>query len=463
MSIANRLFEKYDLYKEQSLSKRRYSPNKIYELLDAFRSDERFEITEAGKSVERRPINLLKIGQGKIKVLMWSQMHGDEATATMALMDMLNFFAAKDDFDNFRKEIFSAITLYIIPVLNPDGTERFQRRNALNADLNRDADKLEFPESQVLKKVRDETNADFGFNLHDQNIRYTVGDSRQPATISWLAPAYNFEKSINEGRLRAMQLIALLDKQLKPFLPNQSSKYNDDFESRAFGDNIQKWGTSTILVESGGYQNDREKMFIRKLNFVILLSALESIATKSYEEETKENYFAIPENGKKLYDLIIRDAAVSLGGKSSYLMDIGFNRYEVTLPNKEFYYDSKIEDLGNMSTFFGYQEFDAKGFSVVLGKTYPTSFSTVEALRKEDLKSLLKQGFTNFLVDELPKEKHTDLPVFIVKEAEAEKLNIEKNPPLLLIKSDEVKYVVINGFLCDLEGELSVIENSLRK
>ncbi len=462
MSIKNSLFEKYNLYKEQSLTKRRYSPNKIYELLDAFRSDDRFEITEAGKSVEGRPINLVKIGRGEVKVLMWSQMHGDEATATMALMDMLNFFAAKDDFDGFRKEIFNAITLYIIPVLNPDGTERFQRRNALNADLNRDADKLEFPESQILKRVRGEINADFGFNLHDQNIRYTVGNFKDPATISWLAPAYNYEKSINEGRLRAMQLIALLDRQLKAFLPNQSAKYNDDFEPRAFGDNIQKWGTSTILVESGGYQNDKEKMFIRKLNFVILLSALESIATKSYEQESKENYFLIPENGKKLYDLIIRDAAVTVGDES-YLMDIGFNRYEVTLPNRDFYYDSKIEDLGNMSTFFGYQEFDAKGFSVVLGKTYPTSFLTIEALRKEDLKSLLKQGFTNFITDELPKEKHTDLPIFIMKEAEAVELNIEKNPALLLTKNDEVKYVVINGFLCDLEGELNVIENSLVK
>jgi len=462
MSTANRLFDKYEEYKEQSLQKRRYSPNKIYELLDIFRSDNTFEITEAGKSVEGRPINLVKIGKGKTKVLMWSQMHGDEATATMALIDMLNFFAAKDDFDDFRKEIYSAITLYIIPVLNPDGTERFQRRNALHADLNRDADKLEFPESQILKRVRDETNADFGFNLHDQNIRYTVGDSRHPATISWLAPAYNDEKSINEGRLRAMQLIALLDKQLKDFLPNQSAKYNDDFEPRAFGDNIQKWGTSTILVESGGYQNDKEKMFIRKLNFVILLSALESIATKSYEEETKENYFAIPENGKKLYDLIIRDAAVMVDGKS-YHMDIGFNRYEVTLSNKEFYYDSKIEDLGNMSTFFGYQEFAAKGYAVVLGKTYPMAFATTGELRKEDLKSFLKQGFTNFIVDELPKEQHTDLPVFISDKVVDNELNMEKNPALLLLKDDVVKYVVINGFLYDLEGELSVIENSLRK
>ena len=37
------------------------------------------------------------------------------------------------------KRILSALTLYVVPMLNPDGAERYQRRNAQNIDLNRDA------------------------------------------------------------------------------------------------------------------------------------------------------------------------------------------------------------------------------------------------------------------------------------------------------------------------------------
>ena len=42
-------------------------------------------------------------------------------------------------------------------------------------------------------------------------------------------------------------------------------RYSDEFEPRAFGDNIQKWGTNTILIESGGIFGDEEKQYLRKL------------------------------------------------------------------------------------------------------------------------------------------------------------------------------------------------------
>jgi hypothetical protein len=44
------------------------------------------------------------VGNGKKKVLLWTQMHGDEPTATMASFDMFNFLEGKNDgFDSFRK------------------------------------------------------------------------------------------------------------------------------------------------------------------------------------------------------------------------------------------------------------------------------------------------------------------------------------------------------------------------
>jgi len=50
-----------------------------------------------GESVEGRAIELLRFGDGPVPVLLWSQMHGDESTASMTLADMLNFFASDPD------------------------------------------------------------------------------------------------------------------------------------------------------------------------------------------------------------------------------------------------------------------------------------------------------------------------------------------------------------------------------
>lgn len=47
-----------------------------------------FSLEEIGRSVEGRSINHLWFGRGPYKVLLWSQMHGDEPTATAALFDV---------------------------------------------------------------------------------------------------------------------------------------------------------------------------------------------------------------------------------------------------------------------------------------------------------------------------------------------------------------------------------------
>lgn len=72
--------------------------------------------------------------------MLWSQMHGNESTATMALFDLFNFLEGKgDQYDTFRQLLNSQLRLKFIPMLNPDGADVFKRRNALDIDLNRDA------------------------------------------------------------------------------------------------------------------------------------------------------------------------------------------------------------------------------------------------------------------------------------------------------------------------------------
>ena len=299
------LYQSYDRYKEKSLTDRRFKHSDITPLIKKLKSKDGFTVKVVGKSVEGRELNLISIGKGKKKIFLWSQMHGDEPTATAALFDIFNFISDTSN-KAFCKELFERVTLYFLPMVNPDGAERFKRRNFYDIDLNRDASRLQCPEAVILKSVFDSLKADFGFNLHDQSHRYSVGNSFRTATLSFLAPAYNYEKEFNKIRSRSVQLIGNLYQMLSNFIPGHIAKYSDEYEPRAFGDNFQKWGTSTILIESGGWKDDPEKQFIRKLNFIALLSSFKSIAEESYISTSEEIYASIPFNEKYIFDLILK-------------------------------------------------------------------------------------------------------------------------------------------------------------
>ena len=49
-----------------------------------------------GYSVLKQPIYAHRFGCGAIKVLLWSQMHGNESTTTRALFDFSHFTSASD-------------------------------------------------------------------------------------------------------------------------------------------------------------------------------------------------------------------------------------------------------------------------------------------------------------------------------------------------------------------------------
>ena len=391
-------------------------------------------------------------------------MHGDEPTATQAIFDIFNFLAS-NGFKSEKQEILSNLTLHFLPMLNPDGAERYQRRNLLGVDINRDALRLQSPESKTLKRVRDSLEADFGFNLHDQSTYYNAERTEKPATISYLAPAFNYEKDINETRANAMKIIVFMNNIIQKYAPGQVGRYNDDFEPRAFGDNIQKWGTSTILIESGGYSNDVEKQEIRKLNYVSILSAIYTIAEENYKEIPIDEYSKIPENDRKLFDLKITNATYHLLDKA-YKLDIGINRLEVDKKeNTDFWYSSRILELGDLSTYYGYKTLDATDYIIKQGKVYPNVLHNMDDINQINAIDLLKQGYTYLRVARLPLEKlESPIPMNIIgstyKVPEFQ-LQIGINPTFLLEKNGKPKYAVINGFLLDLNTGEGVFNNAM--
>ncbi|MCB9294214.1 MAG: peptidase M14 [Lewinellaceae bacterium] len=450
--LYGQLYDAYEQYREGTIDDRRFKHEDILPLLRRLKPP--FEVSQAGQSIEGRSINLVRLGSGPRTVLLWSQMHGDEATATMALMDIFNFLGASDAFDAFRQAILSELTLYFIPMLNPDGAEKFQRRNALDIDLNRDALRLVTPEAQTLKRVRDQTQAQWGFNLHDQNAYYAAGNSANTASISFLAPAFNIEKDINDVRGNAMRLIVLLDRLLQQHIPGKVAKYDDTFEPRAFGDNIQKWGTSTILIESGGLKGDPEKQELRRLHFTMLLAAFDAIASGSYQAAQIQDYEKIPFNNSNAYhDLIIREAQVEKNGQW-YTVDLGFRHTEAEYNDyRDHYHRASLADIGDLSTYHAYEQLDARGYQAVPGKTYPSAFPSLDALRRQDIPALLRQGYTTFQLTSLPhRSQWAELPLEAVTagKAPANEIRLNGNPSLLLRKDGRFRYAVINGYLYDL-------------
>ena len=139
-----------------------------------------------GHSTSGLPIYRIRIGTGNTKLLMWSQMHGNESTTTKSLFDLLNFLNTNPDW-------FDDLQLSIIPILNPDGAKAYTRVNANQVDLNRDAIELSQIESRVLREEFDRFSPDFAFNLHDQ--RTIFGVNGKPATVSLLAPASDKDRN----------------------------------------------------------------------------------------------------------------------------------------------------------------------------------------------------------------------------------------------------------------------------
>jgi hypothetical protein len=445
---------RYENYLEKTITHRRFKHSDIKPLITGL-DKKGFDVKKAGESVQHREIYLAKWGNGLGKLFLWSQMHGDEPTATMALLDVFNFLSIDDEFNDFRSFIKNKLTLFFMPMVNPDGTELYQRRNIFEIDVNRDAVKQQTPEGKLLMDTFNSLKADFGFNLHDQSTRYSVGNSPKPATLSFLAPTVDYEKSISPRRGDAMKLVSKIFKNISHFIPGNIAKYSDEFEPRAFGDNFQKSGTRTILVESGGYKNDPEKQFIRRMNFLTLLSAFKSIAEESYKSEDLQVYNEIPLNEEFIMDLLLRNLTVKEVNKQ-YLIDIGINKEEENWNDaKEFYLKSSIEDLGDLSVFHGYEEYDLKGMEVSKGKTFPKIFNSVSEIEKINFTSLYYKGYTNVILkDNGVKPGPTKMPVniYIQNEPdESEKVILNQTANLIIKEEGKVKYVIINGFIINPE------------
>jgi beta-lactamase class A len=313
---------------------------------------------EIGRSAGGGPLRLVRFGSGPARVLLWSQMHGDETTASRALTDIFHYIARRPDDERVRRWA-ERLTIAAVPMLNPDGADVHRRRGLHGIDVNRDARALATPEGRALKAVQESFQPHFGFNLHDQNPRSRVGSTSRLAALSLLAPAPDGSATPTATFLRAQRLTAHLARVVSPLVGDHLTRYDDSYNSRAFGDAMQSWGVSTVLIETGSWGRDEAKHYLRRANFVALVAALDAIADGRYEDADVALYRGLPQNGRAVNDLIIRGGTIVLPGIEPYRADIAIDAAAVGGPDA-----TRIVDLGDLRENEARDTLDATGLFI---------------------------------------------------------------------------------------------------
>lgn len=351
MHTLDDLVLKYSQIKASELAGRYITNTDILPLLNNL--SEAFSHEIIGYSEQNRPIYSVAVGKGATKILIWSQMHGNESTCTKALFDVFNFLKITSS-----SYILKHCTLLIIPILNPDGAEVYTRHNANNVDLNRDAMQLSQKESKVLRKVFDTYKPDYAFNMHDQRSLFNVGQSDKPATVSFLAPAQDDKLSVTPNRLRSMSVIHRMNLLLQQIIPGQIGRFDDAFNINCVGDYFQAQGVATILFEAGHFSDDYNREETRKFIALSILEALSVISLGAVSKSDLNYYLEIPENDTLFFDILLKNVLISSEAQERTI-DIGI-AYEESLTDREVLFSPQIKTKGDLSSHFGHITLDLK-------------------------------------------------------------------------------------------------------
>lgn len=280
-------------------------------------------------------------------------MHGNESTTTKSVLDLINYVRTRSD---MAQLILSNCTIAIIPILNPDGAAAYTRANANGVDLNRDAQDRTQPESVALRELYDRFKPDYCFNLHDQRTIFNVGDTDKPATVSFLAPAHDAQRSISRTRGISMQLIVAMDHEIQKYIPGQVGRFDDSFNKHCIGDTFQMLQTPTVLFEAGHFQGDYQRERTRYYIFMALLRGVEVIAKNEIDLFIRERYFDIPENNKLFFDVLIKnihllDPSRTPGHSAGIL-------FVETLMDHKIDFVGKLEEVGDLDHRFAHKTYN---------------------------------------------------------------------------------------------------------
>jgi hypothetical protein len=165
------------------------------------------------------------------------------------------------------------------------------------------------------------------------------------------------------------RLCAVIRDALEPLASGQIGRYDDEFEVRAFGDNITLWGTPVVLIETGPWPSAEPDAMLVRLNFVAILSALDAMATGRVDKADPKRYEELPMNDSKTMFVLLTNATVINGaGVPPFTSDIGLiasRRVHVADGRRELQTTVTIDDMGDLRTLGALRTIDATGKTIV--------------------------------------------------------------------------------------------------
>ncbi|MFE4143179.1 M14 family zinc carboxypeptidase [Peribacillus sp. YIM B13472] len=112
-------------FPEQSLAAEVYSPEQMEMDLQGIQKQYELDVKIIGQTEKGKNIKAVKLGKGKRSILLVGSHHGREWLSSILLMRMLEEYAAAyragKPVEEYRTESLDEVSIWFIPMLNPDG------------------------------------------------------------------------------------------------------------------------------------------------------------------------------------------------------------------------------------------------------------------------------------------------------------------------------------------------------
>ena len=145
--------------------------------------EKRMVLTSLGKSVQGLTLWMVTLGTGGPKRIFYlCRQHGHEPASTEGALAFITELV-KADQDTPTADYLKSVTVYVVPMANPDGAEAFLRHNAHNVDINRDWIKRTQPETRALYLEISKLHPDWMTDQHELYPNDTRPDFTEIAGI----------------------------------------------------------------------------------------------------------------------------------------------------------------------------------------------------------------------------------------------------------------------------------------
>ena len=162
------------------------------------------QLTSAGQSTQGRELWVLKISdnvdqdEDEPEAAYLAAMHGNEVVGKEMCINLINYLVDHYGSDPRVTDLVDDVEIWIMPSLNPDGTELVQRYNAGNVDLNRDfpdyyADPVNTPdgrapETRAVMEWAGARTLNLAANFHGGELVVNYPFDNNPAGTNTFSP-----------------------------------------------------------------------------------------------------------------------------------------------------------------------------------------------------------------------------------------------------------------------------------